>query len=104
MYCDVLFEKIKSVSKVNGNIIDGIDIHKNGIECIIDNEQVLLKKENDVFKYHSLNKSKTSYLNGTKSAKFKHVDNLIEDKKRVIKYNPTFEEAYNNIRTTYFKK
>ena len=33
MYCDVLFEKVKSVSKVNGNIIDGIDIHKNGIEC-----------------------------------------------------------------------
>ena len=102
MYCDVLFEKVKSVSKVNGNIIDGIDIHKNGIECIIDNEQVLLKKENDVFKYHSLNKSKTSYLNGTKSAKFKHVDNLIENKDRKTLSNCNlFEETYNRVRLQF---
>lgn len=90
MYCDVLFEKFKNV-----------DVNE-GIECIIDREQVLLKKEGDIFKYHPLNKSKSSYLNGAKSAKFKHVDNLIENKDRKTLSNCNlFEETYNRVRLQF---
>lgn len=87
MYCDVLFEKFK-----------GIDV-SSGIECMIDNSQVLLKKENESFKFHATNKMKTSYLNGTKSAKFKHVDALLEDNSKILKStDEAFNNAYNSVR------
>lgn len=88
MYCDVLYGRFKEVEV------------KDGIECIIDREQVLLVKDGNGFKYQLLNKTGSKYLTSGKAAKFKHVDLLIDDKHRLHKTNDTkFEEIYNKIRT-----
>ncbi len=88
MYCDVLYGRFKEVEV------------EQGIECIIDREQVLLIKEDNGFKYQLLNKSGSKYLTSSKAAKFKHVDLLIDDKHRLYKSNDSkFEETYNKVRT-----
>lgn len=88
MYCDVLYGRFKEVEV------------EQGIECIIDREQVLLIKEDNGFKYQLLNKSGSKYLTSSKAAKFKHVDLLIDDKHRLFKSNNVkFEEIYNKVRT-----
>lgn len=91
MYAEVFLSKFSKLQQLQG------------VECVIKGQHVLLCKDDNLFKYSLLSKSKKKFLKNSSSARFIFIDNLIEPENFVNKLCEFDLEIYISLKKEIFK-